>query len=159
MASFGSKITLSNYEGWLTGRTFEAVYLDVPLTEDYARINAVIRSRGSQVMLGGTNLGAGMDQAVAVLTAPDIRPLAHKIMIVMTDGQWNAGRDPVECAQDAKNAGIVVHTVTFLPGADQADMKEVAQITGGKHYHADDAESLSEAFRELALTLPVVLIQ
>jgi Ca-activated chloride channel homolog len=67
----------------------------------------------------------------------------------MTDGQWNVGRDPIEAAKDARDAGIVVHTVSMLTGY-QPDLATIAEITGGKYYRTSNAQELSDAFRELA---------
>ena len=39
------------------------------------------------------------------------------------------------------------------------DMIDVAEATGGDHYHADEAATLREVFRKIALTLPVVMTQ
>ncbi len=44
-------------------------------------------------------------------------------------------------------------------GADQSQMQNVATATSGNHYHAPDAAALEAAFREIALTLPVVLTE
>jgi hypothetical protein len=38
-------------------------------------------------------------------------------------------------------------------------MKKVAEATGGKHFHADNAGELEEIFREIASTLPVMLTE
>ena len=159
LVSFGSEITLATYEGGLTGRTFESTTLDVTLGQDYSGINTKMAARGSDIMLGGTNLSGGIDLGVSVLTGPDARPYATKTMIVMTDGQWNEGRHPLNAATDAKANGITIHTVTFLEGADQTDMRNVAKNTGGRHYHASNGDELVSIFEELALTLPVVLTE
>jgi hypothetical protein len=135
------------------------VSLDAPLGTPPANLHGLLAARGSRPMLGGTNISAGIERGVEVLTGPGTRPLSKKILIVMTDGEWNAGRDPVEAARDAHEEGIIIHTITFLPGARQDEMVEVAAVTGGKHFYADDAAALREAFRYLALTLPVVLTQ
>lgn len=159
LVTFGSEITLSSYEGNYTKRTFPAVATDSSFVTDYTPARTAITGRGDDIMLGGTNLSAGMDRATVLLTGSSARPFSEKIMIVMTDGQWNQGRDPSLSATDAKAAGITIHTVTFLSGADQSDMIAVAAIGGGKHIHADTATELEEAFRTLAATLPVVLTQ
>ena len=44
---------------------------------------------------------AGIDAGVAVLTGTGSNALADKVMILMTDGEWNVGRDPILAAQDA----------------------------------------------------------
>ena len=53
----------------------------------------------------------------------------------------------------------LVHTVTFLPGAQQTAMVEIATITGGRHYYAQNAAELEAAFRELAFMMPVLLTE
>lgn len=105
---------------------------------------------------GGTTLSAGLDRAVAELTGTNGRALSNKVIILMTDGQWNAGRDPVLAAQDAANAGITVHCVSMLTST-QATLTQVASITGGQYYATQNASQLQQAFRDLARSLPIVL--
>ncbi len=107
-------------------------------------------------MVGATNLSAGIDEGVAVLQSQS-REDARKSMIVMTDGQWNAGRHPVDAADDANSLGITIYTITFLDKADQTTMQQVAEATGGRHYHASNSEQLQAIFDELARSLPVAL--
>jgi hypothetical protein len=40
--------------------------------------------------------------------------------------------------------------VTFSNGADRDLMADVAAVARGQHYHADDAATLRDVFRELA---------
>lgn len=157
LVTWGSDIGLDTYEGQLTNRTFPAVTVDVPLGTDFAAIESKINYRSNDTMLGGTNMSSGMQAAIDMLTAPDALPLANKTIILMTDGKWNEGANPKELAQTAKKQDIVIHTITFLPRADQKDMKFVAKVTGGTHYHATSEAELQDAFRELARILPVVL--
>lgn len=55
------------------------------------------------------------------------------------------------------DAGIVVHTVSMMTGY-HPDMAAIAEITGGKYYRTTNAQQLSDAFRELARSFPVVLV-
>ena len=159
LVTWGSDIGTNTYEYQVTGETEVAVARDVDLTTDLEQISTALASRSAKVMLGGTNLSAGIDEGVAVLTGPGTKPLAQKTMVVMTDGQWNQGRDPLLAAQDALAAGVTIHTVTFLDQADQTTMISVATITGGSHYHAANQEELEEAFEKLAVSLPVALTE
>jgi uncharacterized protein involved in propanediol utilization len=53
-----------------------------------------------------------------------------------------------------------VHTITFSNGANQALMQQVASATnGGIHLHADSAADLAAAFRAIARTLSVTLVE
>lgn len=121
-----------------------------------AAIENVIATRSSRAIGGGTTLSAGLDRAVSVLTGPNGRALSNKIIILLTDGQWNAGRDPVLAAQDAAAAGITVHCVSMLTST-QSTLTQVASITGGQYYATQNAAQLQQAFRDLAKQLPIVL--
>lgn len=113
-------------------------------------------TRAASPLGGGTNLSAGLDRAVQVLTGTNGRVLSNKIIILLTDGQWNAGRDPVLAAQDASTAGITIHTVSMLTSS-QATLTQVANITGGQYYPTSNAAQLQQAFRDIAKSLPIVL--
>lgn len=101
-------------------------------------------------------MSAGIDLAVSVLTGTNGRPLSNKIIILLTDGQWNDGRDPVVAAQDAANAGITIHCVSMLT-ATQSTLTQVASITGGQYYATNNSTQLQQAFRDIAKSLPIVL--
>lgn len=129
------------------------------LTKETSKIEMVVQWRGRHPIYGSTNMSAGLDKAVKLLTDSDVRPYAKRSVILMSDGQWNEGRSPVQAAEDARDKGITVHVITFLPDAQSADMDSVASITGGKHIHANTEEELIAAFQEIARTLPVVLTE
>lgn len=120
------------------------------------QIESALLTRTNRPVVGGTNLSAGLDQAVAVLTGTNGRSLSSKVIILMTDGAWNAGRDPVLAAQDAAAAGITVHCVSMMTSA-QPTLTQVASITGGHYYATTSAAELRQAFRDLARSLPIVL--
>jgi len=107
-------------------------------------------------MMGGTNLSAGLDMAVAQFATANSRPLSNKVIILLTDGAWNAGRDPLAAAEDARAAGIMVHTVSMLT-SNQTVLQQVASTTGGQYYATQNETQLRNAFQELARTLPIVL--
>lgn len=158
LVTWSSNIGRSTYEYRMTRRTEVAVTRDQAITDTYAGIRTVVgTSRANNVMLGATNMSAGLDEAIDVLLEPGIRPLAAKTILLMTDGQWNQGTDPVVTAQRAVTNRITIHTVTFLPGAQQATMTTLATMTGGKHFYASNEAELRAVFEELARTLPIVL--
>jgi Ca-activated chloride channel homolog len=121
-----------------------------------SQVSSVLVSRANLPVCGGTNLSAGLDRAVQVLTGPNSRPLSNKIIILMTDGQWNEGRDPLLAAQDAAAAGITVHTISMIT-ASQLTLTQVANRTGGQYYPTSNSEQLAQAFRDIAKSLPIVL--
>lgn len=159
LVTWGSVITLANYEGWLTGLTFPAVNRDEPLTANMGSVLSKLVGRGAKPVLGGTNMSAGLSEAIDVLDDSNLDPLASKIMVLMSDGQWNQGTNPVELAKTAKSKHIIIHTVSLLSAGNQSTLEEIAAITGGKFYPVNDSTELSAAFTEIASQLPVVLIE
>ena len=158
LVTWASSFSKKSFETKETGIIWNAVERDVSLGHAFTTIRDVIHQRGVNPMLGGTNLSAGIDAAAQLLNSKG-SPDSRKSMIVMTDGQWNQGRDPIEAALDAKALGIAIHTITFLDKADQSTMKQVAIVAGGRHFHASNSTELNAIFKELALMLPVALTQ
>ena len=156
LVTWASTLSASSNETVLTGITWNAVEVDVPLGGSYTNVSQSIHDRGQRAVCGATNLAAGIDAAADRLVTNGTST-AKKSMIVMTDGQWNRGRNPVDAAIDAKADGITIYTITFLDVSDQTTMMEVAEKTGGRHYHASNSEDLQAIFDELARTLPVAL--
>jgi Flp pilus assembly protein TadG len=153
LVSYGS-------EGTWCGIYNTASDIDQPLATDTALIHDGIQRISNRVFNGATAISAGIDNGVVVLTDPArARPYAGKTMVLLTDGSANSGRPTLDAARDAVARDIVIHTITFGAGANQAAMEQVAALGGGKHYHAPDAQTLRDIFREIALTLPVMFTQ
>ena len=132
-----------------------AASTDLNLTTNLNTVRNRVNSLGAN---GFTNLRAGLQLGSNSLEGPNARPFAKRTIVVMTDGNFNVGGTPVPSANVAAGRGHTIHTVTFSSNADQDIMRQVANIGDGLHFHADDADDLSEAFREIARTLAVVLI-
>ena len=109
---------------------------------------------------GWTNIFQALRQGSdSLLQDPLTRAHADKTIILMTDGNFNVGGTPIPSAEIAVQRGHSIHTITFSSGANQAIMQEVAEMGGGLHLHADDAGDLSDAFREIARSLSVTLVE
>jgi Ca-activated chloride channel homolog len=147
----------SNYVS--CSRTVQAATIDAPLSLNYSPARTAISQLSSNPIPGGTNIGAGIDRGVEVLTGNNVRQFAQKTIIVMTDGHWTDGASPTVAAQRAADRLIKVHAITFSDDADQSLMQEVARIGGGKHFHAPDAQTLREIYEEIAYTLPIILTE
>ncbi|MHC1741803.1 MAG: VWA domain-containing protein [Syntrophobacteraceae bacterium] len=96
--------------------------------------------------------------------------IKSKIVILLTDGQNNAGkRSPIEAARLAKEWGIRVYAIgiggreSFMtiktplgdykvpggPGVDEATLKGIADETGGAFWLAESSEKLLEIYKEI----------
>ncbi len=141
------------------GTTVLAASTDAKLNSDYTKARAAMTKLSDNPIPGGTNIGAGVDEAVTVLKGKKARPFAQKTIIVMTDGHWTDGADPRDAAKRAAAEGITVHAITFSTDADEALMRDVAREGGGKHFHAPDAATLKKIYEEIAYTLPILLTE
>jgi hypothetical protein len=111
-------------------------------TADVDAIKAAIDRIG---VLDGTNIGAGVSRGISVLTAdaPAGRP---RVMVLMTDGV--GAYDPA-LTQRAKDAGIVIFTVSLGSDIDRALLQGIAAGTGGEYFAAASADDLVAAFEAI----------
>ncbi len=130
----------------------------LPLTPNFAAIRSAV---DAFYPLNYTAIGDGLVMGSDSLAFdPLTRPSAFKTIIVMTDGQHNTGPSPDVTVATAVARGQTVHTITFSPDANKTLMQTVAASTqGGIHIHADDAADLAAAFRAIARTLAVTLVE
>ncbi len=131
---------------------------DADLTTQYSTVDGAMRKIGQNPIGGSTSISGGIDEAIDLLeNSAAARPYALKTIVVLTDGVHNYGRPPSKSAEDAADSKITIHTITFSAGADEKQMEDVAEITGGRHFHAPTSKELEAIFREIAWTQPVIL--
>ena len=133
-----------------------AATTDQQLTADLDQVSTAVQGLTPD---GFTNIRQGLLFGSDTLQTNQAREFANRVVIVMTDGNFNVGGTPLPSAQIAANRGHTIHTVTFSTGANQAIMQQVAAVGSGDHFHADDAGDLTEAFRQIARSLEVLLIE
>lgn len=122
-------------------------------------ITNAISNLGSNIMVGGTDMQSGMQAGATLLQNYTPNLPCNRVMILMTDGQWNVGSDPAAYASTLAAANIKVHTVGLLIGSMQATLQQISTTTGGLNFMATDSASLNAAFTALAKDLAVILTQ
>jgi Ca-activated chloride channel family protein len=152
--------------------TFAGVsFVQCPLTVDYDAYDLIIDSLAPGMLSkDGTALG---DAIRACADRMKEKAEKSRIMILITDGESNAGTPPVDAARYAKEQGIMIYTIgvgteeggkipdgqdmfgrTYFKSYEGAEvvtklndseLREVAGITGGKFYRATDMN----AFRSI----------
>jgi len=106
---------------------------------------------------GATAMGDAMHNARLELNSARHNASALKFMVLMTDGQSNAGfYDPIQEAHSASSAGIRVFTVGFGPDVDEAVLQQIADITDANYYYAGDANSLYSFFQLIAQDIGII---
>jgi hypothetical protein len=155
------QVALVSYSSDTTdcGNTYKISTIDSDLVSDYSAIRSNMNRISSKPVKGRTAISAGLDSGIQVFNGDSVRPFAVKTIILMTDGIHNLGPEPILSAQNAAAQDIVVHTITFSSDADIPRMQDVAAASGGKHFHAPDAQELVKIFKEIAATLPVLLTE
>ena len=123
-------------------------------------LNAIKAEAGTFTAEGRTNIAEALRfGSDSLVEDPETRAYADKTIVLMTDGRFNEGGTPILSARLAANRGHSIHTVTFSSGANQGIMRQVANIGGGLHLHADDGGDLAAAFKEIARSLSITLVE
>ncbi|MCA9951029.1 MAG: VWA domain-containing protein [Anaerolineales bacterium] len=143
-----------------------------PLTLDHNMVSRSLEQIELATELGiddGTAIGLGIANAANMLTNSDAE---SKVVILLTDGVNNAGQvDPLTAAEAAKALGIKIYTIGAgrpgevpvpVPGLfggttiayqesqlDEATLQQVADITGGQFYRAEDTAGLKAIYDEI----------
>jgi Ca-activated chloride channel family protein len=150
----------------------------VPVTSDYAVLEAAIRDLHIGSLEDGTAIGTGIATAANRLRRAQGK---SRVMILLTDGVNNRGTvDPRTAAQAAFAFGIRIYAIgvgtegeapvptgqggqglryQMLPvQIDEQLLTEVATGTGGRYFRATDTESLRHIFSEIN-TLETTTVQ
>jgi Ca-activated chloride channel family protein len=145
-------------------------YIATPLTLDHDFLHENLdRLEIGAIDQNSTAIGDGL--ATAVNQLKDLKAKS-KIVILMTDGQNNAGKlDPLLAAEAAAALKIKVYTVgigkqgtapmpVFMGGqkvgyqnvpvdVDEETLQKIADKTGGKYYRADNAKKFQEIYADI----------
>ena len=143
-----------------------------PLTLDHNMVNRSLAQAELATDLGiddGTAIGLGIANAANMLINSDAE---SKVIVLLTDGVNNAGQiDPLTAAEAAKALNIKVYTIgAAKPGEvpvpvpsvfgstdiiyqesvlDEETLKQVADITGGQYFRAQDTAGLRAIYQEI----------
>lgn len=138
----------------------------MPLTNDRAALVNAIRQVSMGQLTDGTAIGDGLASAINRIASGKAK---SKSIILLTDGTNNAGDvPPSTAAQIAKQKGIKVYTIgvgtngsikitdpygfsttTMETKIDEASLRQIATLTGGKYFRATDERMLNNVFKEI----------
>jgi Ca-activated chloride channel family protein len=145
-------------------------FIATPLTLDHDFLHENLdRLEIGSINQNQTAIGDALGTAVNRLR--DLKSKS-KIVILMTDGQNNAGKlNPLLAADAAATLGVKVYTVGIgvrgmapMPGVDmfgrkvyqmmpvdvdEDTLQKIADATGGKYYRADNAERFQQIYAEI----------
>jgi Ca-activated chloride channel family protein len=145
-------------------------YIATPLTLDHDFLMANLdRLQISQIDPNSTALGSALSTAVSRVRDAKAK---SKLVILMTDGQNNAGKvNPLTAAEAAQALDVRCYTIgvgrrgeaprpVFMGGQkvgyqsvpvdiDEDTLTKVAARTGGRYYRADNAEKFQAIYAEI----------
>ncbi len=145
-------------------------FIAAPPTLDHDFLRRVLK-RLELGAIDGNQTAIGSALSAAVNRLRDLRSKS-RIVVLMTDGQSNAGKvPPLVAAEAAQALGVKVYTIGvgtrgFAPmpardafgrkvyvrqavDIDEDTLKKIAEKTGGKYYRADSTETLRRVYAEI----------
>ena len=146
-------------------------YIAAPLTLDHDFLERNLDRLDLEV-IDGTHTAIGSGLSTAINRLRELKSKS-KIVILMTDGQNNAGKlAPLTVAEAAQTLGVKVYTIgvgmrgnapmpvgrdmfghiVYRPtpvDIDEDTLTKIADMTGGKYYRADNAERFQEIYAEI----------
>jgi uncharacterized protein YegL len=125
-----------------------AASLDQALTTDLSDVRSAIDGLAAG---GLTAIGDGINLAQGQLAGSLLaRP---KIMVVVTDGQNNAGANPVTAATNAKAAGTAIYAIGF-GGVNATQLEAIASVPASQYlFISPDSSALDAAFAALGAAI------
>lgn len=143
-------------------------YTQCPLTTDRATLINLMKEVQTDLIEDGTAIGNGLATAVARMKDSDAK---SRVIILLTDGVNNRGSvAPQTAAEIAKTYGVRVYTIgvgangkapypVMTPWGvelqdvdveiDEALLKDIADVTGGRYFRATDNTKLAEIYSEI----------
>ncbi|MFT8396366.1 VWA domain-containing protein [Propionibacterium sp.] len=139
--------------------------IKMPPTTDRS---AVQRAIDALTLQPSTAIGEGIYTSLQALTLAPEDPQhpddpAPGVIVLLSDGATNIGRDSAGAAEQAKKQNVPIYTIAYgTPGGyvyengvrqsvavDHAELADVARISGGKPYSADSLDKLSSVYRTI----------
>jgi Ca-activated chloride channel family protein len=143
-------------------------FTQCPLTTDHGVLLSLLHEIKYGMIEDGTAIGLGLANAVNRLKDSESQ---SRVVILLTDGSNNRGQiAPLTAAELAKSYGVRVYTIGVgsqgmaptpvqtpfgeriqnMPvDIDEKTLTEIAGITGGKYFRAEDGQTLAEIYKEI----------
>jgi Ca-activated chloride channel homolog len=140
----------------------------VPISDDH---ETLLRAVDALTLARGTAIGEAMLESLESFPTLEERealgsPERLATIILLSDGRNRNGIDPLEALEQVKAQRVTVHTIgvgnpnATLPqgsegfsGFNEADLRTIAEETGGQFVFADSAKALSDVYQTLSQTL------
>ncbi len=143
-----------------------ATIVETPSSDRAAAISAVRRLQTARGTALGTAIEASLD-ALALSRPSQISPgrgdEPTEAIILLSDGESQLGIPPFIAAGDAADQNVPVYTIAFGTGnatvdvdgtpvpvsVDDAELRQIAEISGGEFFRAFDENALEQVFNDI----------
>lgn len=144
-------------------------FTQCPLTSDRGAVQTSLSRLRSGVIDDGTAIGNGLATAINRLRESSAK---SKVVVLVTDGVNNSGQiSPRMAADIARDLEVKVYTIGVgrrgqapMPAMDpygnvmmvmadveidEAVLREIAKVTGGKYFRAENSDALTKIYEEI----------
>jgi Ca-activated chloride channel family protein len=135
-------------------------FVQAPFTQDHGLVSALLAQTKPKMAGSQTMLGDAIGLAINVFESSDAD---DRLAVLLTDGNDSGSSvPPVKAAQIAADSDITIHTVAVgdpaSTGEGEIDIEtldEIARLTGGQSFRADDREQLEAIYARIDELAPV----
>lgn len=136
-----------------------AAYIQAPFTPDLQTVSQLLEEADVGMAGQMTHIGKAITKGIELF---DRDTIETKVMLLLTDGV-DAGTDilPLDAADLAQKDSVIIYTIgigdpTGKGGdLDEKTLMEIAEMTGGQYFLAQDEERLSQIYQELDKLEPI----
>lgn len=147
---------LSRRDGDRVGLIFfgSAAFVQAPFTADLTVVRELLGEARVRMLGPRTMMGDAIGVAIRLFERSQVD---ERVLIVLTDGNDTGSMvPPVRAAEIARDSGVVIHTIAMgdpqaagEQALDEATLEQVARVTGGGFFHAQDREELEGIYATL----------
>ena len=131
-----------------------AAFVQVPFTDDLEVVRELLNEAQLRMLGPRTMMGDALGLSINLFERSEVD---ERVLIALTDGNDTGSLVPPErAAEIARDNGVVVHTIAIgdptsigEQALDEKTLQNVAAITGGGYFHANDREELEAIYQHL----------
>jgi len=140
--------------GAVSFATAPATNFTYPLSAVTDTVRAELRDLINNLSADGeTNIGWGLQEGLGVLSSQSDRACKNEVIVLLSDGDQNAGISPSDVIPVLREEGVMVLTVgvgTGISASGEALLQDIARETNGRYYRVAGARDVTRLFIELS---------
>lgn len=155
------KSFIKEREGDRMGLIFfgSSAYIQAPFTPDLGTVGTLLEEADVGMAGQMTHIGKAIAKGIELFERDTIET---KVMLLLTDGV-DAGTDilPLDAADIARQDSVIIYTIgigdpeTQGSDLDEKTLMEIAEMTGGQYFLAQDEARLAQIYSELDKLEPI----